>query len=140
LGVLLRGFFFAPGPVTPRWRQSHTLVVGPSRRQAHALRTAGFSAIWLPPRQKGASGSFSSGYDEFDDCDLGSKAQRGTIRTWCGTREQLKRCAAVMRANGIDVYIDVENQRDGDYGHFNFAYVDALRNAGKGLGVHVLGG
>jgi alpha-amylase len=31
-----------------------------------------------------------------------------------------------MRANGIDVYVDlVQNQRDGDDGHFNFRYKDA---------------
>jgi alpha-amylase len=138
LGVLLQGFFFAPARVAgvpspldgdktiPFW-WDHLAA------QAHALRTAGFSAIWLPPPTKGASGSFSSGYDEFDDYDLGSKDQKGTIPTRYGSREQLERCAAVMRANGIDVYIDlVENQRDGDDGHFNFVYADALGNAGKG--------
>ncbi len=138
MGVLLQGFFFAPGKVAgvpspldgnktiPFW-WDHLAA------QAHAVRTAGFSAIWLPPPLKGASGSFSSGYDEFDDYDLGGKDQKGTIPTRYGTREQLQRCAAVMRANGIDVYIDlVENQRDGDDGHFNFAYVDALGDAGKG--------
>ena len=35
----------------------------------------------------------------------------------------------MMRANGIDVYVDlVENQRDGDDGHFNFVYADAFGN------------
>jgi alpha-amylase len=38
-----------------------------------------------------------------------------------------------MRANGIDVYIDlVENQRDGDDGHFNFIYKDAFGQEGGG--------
>jgi alpha-amylase len=45
----------------------------------------------------------------------------------------LQRCAATMRANGIDVYLDlVENQRDGDDGHFNFTYKDAFGKQGAG--------
>jgi alpha-amylase len=138
MGVLLQGFFFAPGRIAgvpspldgdaaiPFW-WDHLAA------QAHALAQSGFTAIWLPPPLKGASGSFSSGYDLFDDYDLGSKNQKGTIPTRYGTREQLQRCAAMMRANGIDVYVDlVENQRDGDDGQFNFRYVDAFGAPGGG--------
>src|ERR1051326_1907508 len=82
LGVLLQGFFFGPGRVhgvpspldgdhpIPFW-WDHLAA------QANAFRRAGFSAIWLPPPLKGASGSFSSGYDVFDDYDLGSKDKKG---------------------------------------------------------------
>jgi alpha-amylase len=138
LGVLLQGFFFGPGRIAgvpspldgdhtvPFW-WDHLAA------QADMFAKAGFSAIWLPPPLKGASGSFSSGYDLFDDYDLGDKNQKGTTPTRYGTREQLERCAAMFRANGIDLYIDlVENQRDGDDGHFNFLYADALGQAGKG--------
>jgi alpha-amylase len=120
LGVLLQGFFFGSGriagvpspldgdPKIPFW-WDHLAT------QANDLRRAGFSAIWLPPPQKGASGSFSSGYDVFDDYDLGDKDQKGGTLTRYGSREQLERCVAMMRANGIDVYVDlVENHRDGD--------------------------
>jgi alpha-amylase len=79
------------------------------------------------------AGGFSNGYDPFDDYDLGSKDQKETIPTRYGTREALERCAAMMRANGIDIYIDlVENQRDGDDGHFNFNYKDAFGKDGGG--------
>ncbi len=138
MGVLLQGFYFAPGRIAgvpspldgdasiPFW-WDHLAS------QAQALATSGFTAIWLPPPLKGASGSFSSGYDLYDDYDLGSKNQKGTIPTRYGTREQLQRCAAMMRANGIDVYVDlVENQRDGDDGKFNFKYVDASGTSGGG--------
>lgn len=138
MGVLLQGFFFAPGRVAgvpspldgdaaiPFW-WDHLAA------QAQAFATSGFTAIWLPPPLKGASGSFSSGYDLFDDYDLGSKNQKGTIPTRYGTREQLQRCAAMMRANRIDVYVDlVENQRDGDDGQFNFKYFDAFEASGGG--------
>ena len=101
--------------------------------QANELKASGFSAVWLPCPLKGASGGFSSGYDTFDDYDLGSKNQKGTIPTRYGSREQLERCVAVMRGNGLDVYVDmVENHRDGDDGHFNFSYVNASGQPGKG--------
>jgi alpha-amylase len=127
MGVLLEGFFFglSSGPGNFWW--DHLA------RQAHDLASAGFTAIWLPPPLKGASGGFSNGYDPFDDYDLGSKDQKGTIPTRYGSRESLQRCAAMMRANGIDIYIDlVENQRDGDDGHFNFQYKDAFGNPAGG--------
>jgi alpha-amylase len=138
LGVLLQGFFFGPGKIAGVPSPSdgdHTVPFWWDHlaAQANMLRRAGFSAIWLPPPLKGASGSFSSGYDVFDDYDLGDKDQKGTIPTRYGTREQLQRCAAMMRANSIDVYVDlVENHRDGDDGHFVFEYIDALGRPAKG--------
>lgn len=138
MGVLLQGFYFAPGRVAgvpspldgdksvPFW-WDHLAA------QASELSNAGFTAIWLPPPLKGASGGLSSGYDMFDDYDLGSKNQKGTVPTRYGSRESLQRCVAIMRANDMDVYVDlVENQRDGDDGQFNFRYVDAFGNAQGG--------
>jgi len=98
-------------------------------KQANSLRQAGVTAVWLPPVWKGASGTFSVGFDLFDDYDMGSKDQMGTRPTRYGTREQLTRCVAILRANGIDVYIDVvENQRMGGNGPsgFTFRYADAF--------------
>ena len=125
MGVLLQGFF-----------SDVTTVEGSSwwdhlARQARDFAVSGFTAIWLPPPLKGNSGGFSDGYDPFDDYDLGSKNQKGTIPTRYGSRQQLQRCAAMMRANGIDIYADlVDNQRDGDDGFFNFRYADAFGNVG----------
>ena len=123
MGVLLQGFFNDVRTASPASWWNH--LAG----QARDLGKAGFTAIWLPPPLKGASGGFSNGYDPFDDYDLGSKDQKGTVPTHYGTREELQRCAAMMRANAIDLYIDlVENHRDGDDGHFNFVYKDAFGN------------
>jgi hypothetical protein len=139
MGVLLEGFFFGPGRVAgvpSPLDGDHTLPFWWDHlaSQARQLANSGFTAIWLPPPLKGASGSFSSGYDLFDDYDPGSKNQKGTIPTRYGSREALQRCAAVMRANRIDVYVDlVENQRDRDDGHFNFAYVTALSLSNRPL-------
>jgi alpha-amylase len=98
--------------------------------QAEGLRQVGFTAIWLPPPFKGASGTGSVGYDVFDDYDLGGKNQMGTLPTRYGTREQLARCVAMMRASGLDVYVDlVENQRMGGI-NFRYRYRDS--NGGDG--------
>jgi galactose oxidase len=141
MGVLLQGFFkLAPGRAVPSptdgdagipWWWDHLAS------QASSLRQAGFTAIWLPPVLKTASGGnpAADGYGTFDDYDIGSKSQKGSIPTRFGTREQLQRCVAVMRANGIDVYLDmVEHQRLGDAKEkpFVFRYVGADGAPGKG--------
>jgi len=102
-------------------------------KQANGLKRAGFTAVWIPPVLKGASGGYSNGYDPFDDYDIGSKDQKGTVATRWGTREELQRAVAVMRANGLDVYVDlVLNHRNGDDGNWNFRYKDAYGNVGYG--------
>ena len=77
--------------------------------QANAFRQTGFTAVLLPPALKTSAGAFpgADGYGTFDDYDLGSKNQFFSTPTRFGTREQLQRCAAIMRANGLDVYLDV---------------------------------
>jgi hypothetical protein len=47
----------------------------------------------------------------------------GSVPTRFGSREQLQRCVATLRANGLDVYLDmVEHHRSGDPGNFVFRY------------------
>lgn len=102
-------------------------------RRAEELALAGFTAVWIPPVLKGASGGYSMGYDPFDDYDIGSKDQRGTVATRWGTREELQRAVAVLRANGLDVYVDmVLNHRNGDSGDWVFHYKDAYGVIGDG--------
>jgi alpha-amylase len=68
----------------------------------------------------------ADGYSPFDDYDIGSKQQKGSVPTRFGTREQLQRCVAVLRANRLDVYLDmVEHQRIGDIVPFVFRYPGA---------------
>jgi alpha-amylase len=84
--------------------------------QASELRLAGFSAVLLPPALKTSAGASpaADGYGTFDDYDLGSKNQFFSLSTRFGSREQLQRCVAVLRANGLDIYLDlVQHQRDG---------------------------
>jgi glycosidase len=129
MGVLLQGFYklrpnrAVPSPAdgdpkTPWW-WNHLAA------QANDFRTAGFTAVWLPPVLKTSAGVHigSDGYGPFDDYDIGSKSQMGSVPTRFGSREQLQRCVATFRANGLDVYLDmVEHHRSGDPGNFVFRY------------------
>ena len=103
--------------------------------QAHTFRLAGFSAVLLPPVLKTASGAKegADGYGVFDDYDLGAKLQAGSVPTRFGTREQLQRCVAVMRANGLDVYADmVPHQRiGGNASVYRYLGADGVKNAGR---------
>ena len=143
MGVLLQGFYklaptvALPSPVDGRpdipWWWDHLAA------QAQALATAGFTAVWVPPVLKSSSGAAASadGYSPFDDYDIGSKRQKDSIPTRFGAREDLLRCTAILRANGLDIYLDmVEHHRSGDGGQapeaFVFRYLGA--NGTPGLG------
>jgi len=143
MGVLLQGFFKLPpnnalpspadGKPGVPWWWDHLAS------QARALSLAGFTAIWLPPVLKTSSGASpgADGYGPFDDYDIGSKKQKGSIPTRFGTREQLQRCTAILRANGLDIYLDmVEHHRAGDGGQppeaFVFRYLGANGTPGTG--------
>ncbi|MEO6151249.1 MAG: hypothetical protein ABIN95_06995, partial [Mucilaginibacter sp.] len=89
-------------------------------KQANLIASTGFTAIWLPPMSKGnigfsgsatnpkylVGGIYDAGYGMFDDYDLGDKLQNGNYQTRYGSRTQLTRCIAMLRANGINVYED----------------------------------
>ena len=138
-GVLLQGYYLrsdgsggergVPSPADPKdkahvkdfwWDHLAAQAKAAAGRRVHRRLAAG--------SDQGASGTSSFGFDVFDDYDLGSKDQKGAVPTRYGTREQLARCVAILRANGIDVYLDlVENQRMGGDGPggFTFRYKDA---------------
>src|SRR4051812_47747275 len=78
-GVLFQGYF--KGVPTPGPGQSVDFWWDHIAKQAKMLRQAGFTAILLPSPLKAKGGTFSDGFDPFDDYDLGSKDQRGTIPT-----------------------------------------------------------
>jgi len=130
-GVILQGFYWdvpTPNAGTGDPGYSQTWWWDVLARQAHTFGEAGFTAVWLPPVTKGASGGYSVGYDAFDDYDIGSKWQNSPPNgaTRYGTRAQLQRLAAMLKANGLDVYLDiVANHRNGDPGDRRFRYVNA---------------
>ena len=89
----------------------------------------------LPPVLKTNAGAFpgADGYGVFDDYDLGSKQQFYSLATRFGTRTQLQRCVAVLRANGLDTYVDtVPHQRmGGDNGEYQYLGADGMSHDGR---------
>ena len=80
---------------------------------------AGYSALWLPPPTKG-SGGLSVGYDLWDPFDLGSKEQRGSVRTRYGTEAELLHLIETAHRFGVRVYFDnIMNHRAFDIPGFN---------------------
>jgi alpha-amylase len=138
MGVLIQAAFRGPSGGVPSpadgdksvpWWWDHLAA------QARQLRLSGFSAVLLPPVLKTQSGAFptADGYGVFDDYDIGNKDQMGIVPTRFGRREQLQRCVAIFRANGLDVYVDtVPHQRSGGN---NFVYryrgADGMPNVGR---------
>src|SRR5437588_53821 len=83
------------------------------------LAEAGYDSLWLPPPTKG-SGGLSVGYDLWDRFDLGSKDQRGSVRTRYGTEAELLRMIEVAHRFGIRVYLDnIMNHNAFDVPGFN---------------------
>jgi glycosidase len=83
------------------------------------LAEAGYGSIWLPPPTKG-SGGLSVGYDLWDPFDLGSRDQRGSVRTRYGTEAELLRLVETAHRFGIRVYFDnVMNHRAFDIPGYN---------------------
>lgn len=74
-------------------------------RKMPELAEAGYDSLWLPPPTKG-SGGLSVGYDCWDRFDLGSKDQRGSVRTRYGTEAELLELVKVAHRFGIRVYFD----------------------------------
>ena len=70
------------------------------------LKAIGIDAIWIPPSIKNKA-SIDMGYAPFDHYDLGDKYQKGFLKTKLGDKDELLRCVAVMKANGIDVIQDI---------------------------------
>jgi glycosidase len=67
---------------------------------------AGYGALWLPPPCKGASGTYSVGYDPLDRFDLGDRNQSGSVRTRYGTKAELLALVEKAHRFGIRVYFD----------------------------------
>ena len=108
--VMMQGFYWN---VPSGWYQT-------VQSKVSDLQTAGFTAIWLPPPSKGASGSVSMGYDVFDQYDIGNYYQEGTTATLFGTEQDLLNVVSAYHTAGIQVYADiVMNQMDGGAQEWN---------------------
>ncbi|HLO24527.1 MAG TPA: alpha-amylase family glycosyl hydrolase [Geobacteraceae bacterium] len=87
-----------------------------------SLKEAGITALWLPPAGKAANiGGMSMGYDVYDYYDLGKYDQKGSVKTWFGSEEELRALIKAAHHNGMKVYADlVLNHNNGaDAQEFN---------------------
>jgi glycosidase len=82
---------------------------------------AGYGALWLPPPQRGDTGSYSVGYDVFDRFDLG-KPQNETLY---GTENGLKSLIKTAHQASVSVYTDLVWNHNG-FGSSNDANFVAL--------------
>jgi alpha-amylase len=133
-----RGKYVAlPCPADPRHGPHVDWWWNRLANQAQTLSQAGFTTFGLPTLTKAEQGigEAALGYSVFDDCDIGSRNQKGTVPTRYGNREQLTRCAAVLRANGLEICLDIQlNDRQGGSGAdgMTFEYPDAYGNPNGG--------
>ncbi|MEP6597506.1 MAG: alpha-amylase [Ginsengibacter sp.] len=98
-GTMLQYFhWYTPGDGN-LWKQI--------KNDASRLAALGFTAIWLPPAFKAANGGYSTGYDVYDLYDLGEFDQKGTVRTKYGTRQEYLDALIEVRANGMQVMVDI---------------------------------
>ena len=118
MGVMMQTFYWDCPGVEGRdgewwpWVTSHI----------PALRSAGFTALWLPPANKAANlNGPSMGYDPYDYYDLGGIDQKGRIPTWFGTEAALRTLIATAHDHQMQVYADFvfNHNSGGDASHEN---------------------
>jgi alpha-amylase len=82
--------------------------------RASELAEVGITALWLPPANKGMSGTDDVGYGTYDLWDLGEFQQKGTVRTKYGTKSELETALSAIHNAGLKAYYDaVFNHRMG---------------------------
>jgi alpha-amylase len=67
------------------------------------LAKSGFTAIWMPPPEKGFFGNSDSGYAPYDHYDLGTS---GSLTRY-GTRGELTNATAALASRGVAPYVDI---------------------------------
>ena len=104
MGVIMQAFYWDCPRLEDREYQWWTHI----KRQVPSLRSAGFTALWLPPVNKGANiGGMSMGYDPYDYYDLGDIHQKGSTKTWFGSKGDLIDLIRAAHAEEMQVYADL---------------------------------
>ena len=77
------------------------------KEDAAKLKTAGITAVWLPPAYKGANGAKDVGYSVYDLYDLGEFKQKGSVATKYGTKDEYLDAIKTLHEKDINVYADI---------------------------------
>lgn len=104
MGVIMQAFYWDCPKLEGKEYQWWNHV----KSKVPSLSEAGFTALWLPPASKAANiGGQSMGYDPYDYYDLGNIDQKGSIKTWFGSKDELLDLIQVAHANNMQVYADI---------------------------------
>jgi len=104
MGVLMQAFYWdcprVDGQEFTWWNHVESKLDG--------LKKAGITALWLPPAGKAANiGGMSMGYDVYDYYDLGIHDQKGSVKTWFGSEEELRLLIKAAHRKKMKVYADL---------------------------------
>ncbi|MGH7496022.1 MAG: alpha-amylase family glycosyl hydrolase [bacterium] len=78
------------------------------RTKIASLAQIGFESLWLPPAHKAANiAGPSMGYDPYDYYDLGEFDQKGSIKTWFGSKQELLELIQAAHDHGMRVLADM---------------------------------
>lgn len=78
------------------------------RERLPSQAAVGFTSLWLPPVHKAANiGGASMGYDPYDYYDLGEFNQKGSVKTWFGSRHELLDLIQAAHGHGMSVVADM---------------------------------
>ena len=104
MGVIMQAFYWD----CPRLENKECQWWNKVEGNVASLSAAGFTALWLPPANKAANiGGLSMGYDPYDYYDLGDIDQKGSVKTWFGSRDELCDLIRVAHQNKLQVYADL---------------------------------
>lgn len=118
MGVIMQAFYW-DCPVKENQEYQWWNFV---KAKIRSLADAGFTAVWLPPLNKAANmGGTSMGYDPYDYYDLGELDQKGSVKTWFGSKKELLDLIAELHQNNLDVYADlvINHNNGGDEQELN---------------------
>lgn len=108
MGVIMQAFYWDCPKSENREFEWWNLL----KSRIPSLGKVGFTALWLPPASKAANiGGRSMGYDPYDYYDLGDIDQKGSTKTWFGSRDELIDLIRVAHENGMQVYADIVARR-----------------------------
>ena len=104
MGVIMQAFYWD----CPRLEGKEFGWWNHIKEKVPTLGQIGFTALWLPPASKAANlGGMSMGYDPYDYYDLGDIDQKGSVKTWFGSRDELVDLIRIAHGCGLQVYADL---------------------------------
>ncbi|HMG83991.1 MAG TPA: alpha-amylase family glycosyl hydrolase [Ferruginibacter sp.] len=102
MGVLMQTFYWnCPSAENQEFNWWNNI-----KSKIPTLSDIGFTALWLPPCNKAAS-NVSMGYDTYDYYDLGDLNQKGSAKTWFGSKDELTDLIDTAHNNRLSVYADL---------------------------------